>query len=180
MSPRFSKNEGKAASKRLIATAALLLWRMRWNGGIAPWLRVAGRIAMGALLVVGISQQWAVARTNINPDPRSFRHAASLDSAKWLASHEGIVMAQQSAILHRLLGRRVADFPITKDVRAIAGAAARESVRYLVVNDPAPYEYFFPTEEERMQVLEEAYPKAFQLVHAGPGYRIFEVSLPIR
>lgn len=91
-------------------------------------------------------------------------------------------MAQQSAILHRLLGRRVADFPITRDFRAIAAAATREHVRYLVVDEPVSYEYFFPTEEERMQVLEEAYPKAFQLVHAGPGYRIFEVNamqLPI-
>lgn len=49
------------------AAAALLLWRLRWNGGIAPWLRGAGSIGMGALLLVGISQQWAIAKNEQEP-----------------------------------------------------------------------------------------------------------------
>ena len=84
-------------------------------------------------------------------------------------------MAQQSEIVHRLSGRRVVSFPITSDPQLIAATIAREKVRYLLVNDQVQSEYFFPTEAERWRRIERAYPFMFQLVHEGPGYRVFEV-----
>jgi hypothetical protein len=141
----------------------------------ASWRTRMGIV--GVLLAVGVFQQAAIARTNLAPDPSQYRHYSSADCASWLrTAGDGAVMAQQSAIVHRLSGRRIEDFPITSDPQVIADAVTREKVRYLIVNDQVKDEYFFPTEEERWRQIERAYPLMFHLVHRGPGYRIFEVN----
>ncbi len=173
----------------LFTVATLLLILMAKRAGRA---RAAGavdsaiaffaswRIGMGVvgvLLAVGVFQQAASARTNLSPDPTQFRHSSSADCALWLrTAGDGAAMAQQSAILHRLSGRRVEDFPITSDPQLIVDAVTREKVRYLVVSDPVKDDYFFPTEEERWRQIERAYPLLFRLFHKGPGYRVFEVQ----
>jgi hypothetical protein len=130
------------------------------------------------LLAVGLFQQAAIARTNLGPDPPKYLHYNSADCASWLrTTGDGVVMAQQSAIIHRLSGRRTVSFPITSDPQLIVDIVTREKVRYLIVNDHVEYEYFSPTEEERWRNIERAYPLMFQLVHRGPGYRVFEVKL---
>ena len=85
-------------------------------------------------------------------------------------------MAQQSAVVHRLSGRKVVDFPITSDPKLIMTVVMREKVRYVMVSDRVAYEYYSPTEEERWQRIESTYPSAFHGVRRGPGYRVFEVD----
>ncbi len=134
---------------------------------------------VGLLLLGGIVQQAESARTNLAENPSHFRHYASADFSAWLrTAPQGAVMAHQFAIVHRLTGRRVVEFPITSDPNLIVTVVKREKVLYLFVNDPVPYEYFLPTEEERWRRIERAYPVMFQLVHRGPGYRVFEVREP--
>ena len=143
---------------------------------LASWRTKTGIV--GVLLAVGMFQQAAIARTNLAPDPSKYPHYSSADCASWLrTAGDGVVMAQQSAILHRLTGRRTVSFPITSDPQLIAETVTREKVRYLVVDDPVKYEYFFPTEDERWRNIERAYPLMFQLVHRGPGYRVYEVKI---
>jgi hypothetical protein len=131
---------------------------------------------VGVLVAVGVFQQAAIARRNLAPNASLFRHHSSADGSLWLrTAGDGAAMAQQSEIVHRLSGRRVVSFPITSDPQLIAATIAREKVRYLLVNDQVQSEYFFPTEAERWRRIERAYPFMFQLVHEGPGYRVFEV-----
>jgi hypothetical protein len=137
-------------------------------------------IVCGVVVLVGIGvyQQAAHARTNLAPDASSFRFRASADFSYWLrgSAQDGVVMAQHYTIVHRLSGRRVVGFPITSDPKIILKVVASENVRYLVVNDPVKYEYYFPTEEERWRRIDLAAPSMFHLVHRGPGYRVFERS----
>jgi hypothetical protein len=137
----------------------------------------SGIIFATALLVaVGILQQVGSAQGNLAPQPTAFRHHASADVSSWLQrAKDGPVMAQQYAIIHRLTSRRVVDFPITSDPKIIVKALKSEMVQYLVVNDEVEYEYFLPTEEVRLRHIEAAYPSLLQLVHRGPGYRVFAV-----
>jgi 4-amino-4-deoxy-L-arabinose transferase-like glycosyltransferase len=131
---------------------------------------------VGILVAVGVFQQAAIARTNMAPNASLFRHHSSADCASWLrTAGDGAVMAQQSEIVHRLSGLRVVSFPITGNPQIIVATMTRENVRHLVVCDPVPYEYFFPTEEERWRRMERAYSNLFRLIHQGPGYRVFEV-----
>ena len=84
-------------------------------------------------------------------------------------------MAGQTAILHRLTGRRVVSFPISSDPQVIVEAISRANIRYLVVEDRVKNEYFFPPEEDRYRQIERAYPHMFELVHNGPGYRVLAI-----
>jgi hypothetical protein len=134
-----------------------------------------GTIAVAALVGVGLLQTAGASSRNHAPDVHSFRHHASADFALWLMSTEGgVVMAQQSAIVHRLTGRKVIDFPITSNPSIIVEALARGRVRYVAVNDEVKDEYFYPTEEERLRRVSAAYPSLLRFVHRGRGFRVFE------
>jgi hypothetical protein len=132
---------------------------------------------VGVLIGAGLLQQAAAARTNLarNAAPGWYQNPA--DCSSWLrAAPAGIVMAQQSVMIHRLSGRRVVSLPITSDPAIIVATVRRESVRYVVVNDEWDYEYFLPSEEERWRRVERAHPSLFRLVHRGPDYRVFEFT----
>lgn len=160
----------------------VLRWR-KWGPSLAGWwrpwlLRIRERrlpaLALLVLAAADLAQQAGAARQNLHP-PARFRHDASAECAAWLRqAPPGTVMAQQWAILHRLTGRRVAGFPVHSDPAVLLSVARRERVRYLVVSDPLPHEYFIPSETERWQRLEAAQPGLFREVHRGDGYRIME------
>jgi 4-amino-4-deoxy-L-arabinose transferase-like glycosyltransferase len=168
----------------MTALFAVLAARSGPDGTAVPldWsARLMPRVPMKAILVVvgavGVFQQAAMSRTNLAPDVTSFRHYRSFDCALWLrTAGQGVVMAQQAAILHRLTGRRIANFPVSSDPEVVIAAVKREDVRYLVVNNHlnAEDEYFYPPEQDRYSQIERAYPRAFQLAHNGNGYRVFE------
>jgi hypothetical protein len=142
-------------------------------GGLIPSYSL--KVIVVLMCAVGVFQQAAISRTNQAPDPSLFSHYPAADCALWLrTAGEGVVMAGQWAILHRLTARRVVSFPITSDPQVIVEVVRRENIRYLVVEDHVKDEYFFPPEEDRYQQIERAYSHMFELVHSGPGYRVFE------
>jgi hypothetical protein len=151
------------------ATAAAVFQGFRLRFRSAPeWIIVA-------LLTVGFLQQILLARGNLAPQPSSFVHYPAAQSASWLrAAPEGVVMAQQLEIIHRLTGRKVQQFLVTSDPKAIVEAAKDQHVRYLVVSRPVKDEYFAPSEEQRYALIDRAFPGLLQLVHEGAGYRIFQ------
>jgi len=162
------KRAGDAKAKAALESWFACLHLYRAQCGIA---------GVVILIAAGLLQDAGNARTNLAPNPSSFRHHASVDFSSWLhGAKDGVVMAQQSAIVHRLTGRKVVAFPITSDPKIIAMVLARAMVRYLVVNDPVKDEYFSPTEEERLRRIEIAYPSMLHLVYRGPGYRVFELE----
>ncbi|MCZ2154605.1 MAG: hypothetical protein LC114_12000 [Bryobacterales bacterium] len=141
--------------------------------------RVAGYFVVVGLMVIGAVRLEALAHENLNPDPSSYRHAATVDAAKWLSGAQGgVVMAGQTAILHRLSSRRIVQFPITDKPELIASVMKAWNVQFLVVCDRLRYEYFEPDEETRLTIFRRAYPSVLEEVHRGRGYQIFKV-LPI-
>lgn len=128
------------------------------------------------LLAVGILQQYAAARANLNPNPTGYGHYASGHFGVWLRDRpSGRAMAQQASIIHRVSGRQVTHFPVTSDVKILVDSLRRYEIRYLMVSDPGPYPYFLPTETERYERIATSHPGMLQLVYRGPGYRVFEV-----
>lgn len=155
------------------------LWRSAFRCASERTVRRAALCAIVLLCTLGVWRQTAIARSNLAPTPEAFRHYASAHCAAWLRTAPlGIVMAEQTAILHRLTGRKVVVFPITSDAAIIADAIRRANVRYLVVADPRANDYFLPAEAVRLNALQRAYPDRVSLVHRGPGYRVFVVNEP--
>jgi hypothetical protein len=167
----------------LLLVFSILLARRAGPGAFAAVRRLFARSAswpigpalIAALAILGLFRQARLARANLAPDPTRFGRHASADAAAWLrTAGEGVVMAQQFAIIHQLTGRKVVNFPITSDPRTILEVARKTRTRYLVVVDRVKTDYFSPAEEDRCLWLQRAYPQALQLVHRGPYYRIFE------
>jgi hypothetical protein len=132
-------------------------------------------VVVVALVGVGLLEQISAARQNLGPDPSRFTHYPAVQAAEWLrGAPEGVVMAQQVEIIHRLTGRRVEHFLATGDPNVIVRVARDQNVRYLTVNRPSAEEYFLPTEDQRYQVIDRAMPGLLALRHEGIGYRIFE------
>ncbi len=145
--------------------------------GMQQHAQKLGTVMVVLLAAVGLSGQAFMARDNLSPQPSRYRHAASVAAAEWLlTAPPGTVMAGQDAIIHRLSGRRLVPFPITLNGELIATTIRESSVRFLVVCEPLPYEYFEPDEVLRLQQLEMAYPMLLQEVYHGPGYRVFQVA----
>jgi hypothetical protein len=172
-----------------MASCLLFFWARRDEGrrfqnlldsGISSagkYISICALLSVLLLMAAGVWQSTAYAYRNLAPDPRTFRHYPSVSASAWLnQASPGTVMAEQSAVVHRLTGRRVAPFPATHRPEVIAGVLLRERVRYLLVCDPLDHEYYYPSQTDRMRLLAASYPDAFHLAHQGSGYRLFEVN----
>jgi hypothetical protein len=139
------------------------------------------QFAVVGLCLFGIAQQVGASRRNLSPNPSLFEQYPAVDCASWLrTAPKGALMAgTQAAILQRLTGRRVVDFPVSSDAQLIVAAMKHDKVRYLIVreNVKAKDEYFFPSEEDRHTEIQRSYPHFLDLVHSGRGYRVFETAI---
>lgn len=135
-----------------------------------------GWVLLLPLLVLSIPRHATALRENVAPRPKAYRHAPSVDAAGWLRTADpGDVMAGQVAVIHRLTERHVVQLPISSDAALIARTLRTHDVRYLVIADRVPFEYFEPDEETRLDRLQRSYPSLLYEVHRGRGYRIFAV-----
>lgn len=139
-------------------------------------IRRFGWVLLLPLLVLSLPRHATALRENVAPRPETFRHAPSVEAAGWLRTAEpGNVMAGQVAVIHRLTDRHVVQLPISSDAALIAQTLQTHDVRFLVIAERVPFEYFEPDEETRLQQLQAAHPTLLHEVHRGRGYRIFAV-----
>ena len=78
--------------------------------------------------------------------------------------------------MHYLSGRRAIPFPVTSDPAVLRDVALAQRVRYWVVLEHEPYPYFLPTERERLERFEAAFPGLARVAHRGPNYSILELA----
>jgi hypothetical protein len=124
----------------------------------------------------GLASQVRIAAANLKPQPTGFAHAGVVGVAEWLRSQPGgVVMAQQTGILHRLTGRRIVAFPVSSDGRFVREVMRQHRVGYLVVA-PSEYEYYTPSERERLKALLAADPGCCRLAGSGRGFEVYRVS----
>lgn len=137
-------------------------------------------LIVGSLSAYGFAKQIAVGRTNLVSDSRHYLHYPTAEAATWLKTHSDTnapIMAEQWAILYRLSGRKVIAFPVSSNPQLIFSVLRQKHVQFLVVVDPLPFPYFYPTEKERFEILSKACPQAFRLAHQGAHERIFGINI---
>lgn len=159
-----------------IGSAAIVLLRPRWHR--PPFARAAG-VAVIALLggivvvrsAVGMAALLRVRSTAVVESRQSpIWHAAAWIRANTAAGDT--LLAADHEVLHYATGRIVAPLPITRDPAVLRGALRRWRPRYVVINDPQPYEYYAPDEPTRLRLMEAAAAERLHVVHAYPGGRI--------
>ena len=170
------------------ALGAGIASQVGWVGGLS---RVGGERGLGRWLGVpilvlsigiGLAEQARITVANLKTGPASPTQARTIGVAGWLSmqSRDPVVMAQQTAILHRLTGLRMVSFPVVSNDAAglIARTIRQHGVSYLVVADPGPGEddYYHPTEQERFRALVSVQPDCCQLAYAAGGYEVYRVE----
>lgn len=137
-------------------------------------LYLAGYITLG---VFTIGHE---ALANVEGRPRSPHHALP-EAASWIVQHtdsRAVIMAEQAGGLHLMTGRQTVYLPVTGDHDRLLDAMQRERPHFLLIVDPPEYPYYFPTEVERLELIEAVAPGVLSLVYDYDGGRIFSVSLP--
>ena len=101
-------------------------------------------------------------------------------AVEWLRSHAApgdVVMAQPASSIYFYTGLKSVPFPVTRDGRALLTALRQSRPKYLLIRDTPDSPYYFPTEIERLEILQSvAGDGAFSLAYRFPTGRIFSVQ----
>jgi hypothetical protein len=158
-----------------VAIAAVL--RLRPRGPRATAVRAAGiaLVAMfGAIVVVRSALGMAALLRTRSASVLESRQSPIWHAAAWIRANTvagDTLLAADYPVLHYATGRIVAPLPITRDPAVLRDALRRWRPRYVVINDPQPWEYFAPDEPTRLRLMEAAVGQ-LRVVHAYPGGRI--------
>jgi Dolichyl-phosphate-mannose-protein mannosyltransferase len=137
------------------------------------------KIAMFVLFVSsGLYQISLVAAENLSGDPSKFTNWSTVQVSTWIAHNTrpgDVIMDDQDAILHRLTGRRTLHFPLTTDAQVLKDTILAGDVRFIVVPDEKPYEYYNPSPMQRFAALKKLDPRLVKLVSVFDGARIYQV-----
>jgi GT2 family glycosyltransferase len=164
----------------LLAVAAFAAPRVA-RRRLPPHAVTNATVGAGAVLVlllgIGLVEQIAIARANVAASSAPPGRVTTLDVADWLRSQHdtGAVMVQQTAVLHRLTGRRTVSFPTTDDGRLIARTIRIHGVAYLVVADDGTEQFYRPLERARFDALAATVPDCCELAYANGGYDVYRV-----
>lgn len=141
--------------------------------------RVATGLIVAVLVASGIVQQVAVGDNNMNPDVTRQSFYPEIEAAGWIKEYEPnrVLMAREQDTVFHYTGQRVVWFPPISDPKVLMDGIRRHHVDVLVVAHHSD-SYWLPLEDTCFQSLRDAYEKAFQLVHQGHDYEIFEVRPP--
>lgn len=149
-----------------------------WFAGILA--RSISPICAAALIVLGLATQLVMAVDNVNATPETYVHYPSTQAATWISRHvspHDVVMAQQISLIHRITGRRVVSFPISSNPHRIMDEIRKKQVKFLVVNTSSQMTYYRPTEAERINLLQDSYSAALELVHRERSLQIFKIRV---
>jgi len=169
-------------------------WTKRALGSARAWRRLAfgGDSLLAATLALvyvaaalgGVVRIVTLAGVNLHPDPTQFTNIATMRVSDWLMQHSqatDVIMDDQWAILHRLTSRKTVRFPLTTDPATIAARIASDSVRYVVVLNEKPFEYYNPSTMRRFDRVRELHPDWFTSTHVfqdGTIYRVRRGEFP--
>ena len=164
----------------------------RASGPLAKRLQLFGRSislrhgfvtgAIAAACVLGLIVQLRIGIENLSPSVARNDYYPDIEAAQWVQTHsepDSVVMARKDDLVVHYSDRRVVWFPPSRDAQILMDGIHRYGVEYVVVsygNDT----YWRPTAQECFSALKRAYPGAFQPVHEGPRYTVFEVAPELR
>jgi hypothetical protein len=98
--------------------------------------------------------------------------------AEWIRRNtprDALLMAATDAGLHVATGRVTMPFPVSRDPARLREAFARLRPDYLLVEDRKRFEYFSPTQGERLGIIRAAGFVRLEEVARVPGARLFQV-----
>jgi hypothetical protein len=164
-----------------LSAVAVVLARMRTPAGVEfVHHHVSAAIATAAVLITGAGffEQAVIASTNRASGSMPSEKSSAVSLAAWLNARPDTapVMAQQTAIFHRLTGRRMVAFPTVEDGNLVSTTMRAHDVAFIIVANDDTAQYYRPSERARFEALTAVAPGCCELVYLNSGYRLYRVS----
>jgi len=142
-------------------------------------LASGGGISLAILIVLGVVQDFAVRRENLNFDLRKQASYPYIAAAQWIKSHtpvSNVVMARFPAIVHYYSEHRIVWFPPSSNPRLLMEGIRKYKVESIIVtNKTATAFYWLPSEQDSFEKLVRAYPMDFLIAHEEAQFKIYSV-----
>jgi hypothetical protein len=150
---------------------------------VGVWTNLSRLLHLSALIIVpcfvflGLMNQLAEARDNLDSNSEFNRAGPDVQAATWICSHtstNAVVMARQVPTVCHYSERKVIWFPPSSEPQMLLAGILRHKVDYvLVVN--REFSYYLPPDAVSFNRLQKSAPEMFRLVHQGQGWRVFQV-----
>ncbi|HEY7283976.1 MAG TPA: hypothetical protein VH497_00940 [Vicinamibacterales bacterium] len=180
--PRTGMQERTAVLTLIVlAITAFVLSRVRRSGIFATVHRLAPAAITVVVLVIvgaGILTQNVIASSNRAAGATFADRSSAMSVAAWLVARPDVdpVMAQQTAVFHRLTGRRTVSFPTVDDGDLVSRTVRLNDVAYMIVSNDETAQYYRPSERARFEALRAAEPDCCELAFANGGYRVYRIA----
>jgi hypothetical protein len=141
-------------------------------------LRSACALAVTSAVVIGVARQIPLGLDNLAFDVTTRPSYPDIEAGQWLRAHtaaSAVVMARQMDVVHHYSRRKVVWFPPISEPSTLMDGIRKYDVQFVVVNHRT-LTYWRPPEEDCFAALTQTYPAAFQLVHRGSNFHIYEVT----
>jgi hypothetical protein len=150
--------------------------RTIWGKSVSL-LTVVSVFIVIALVGVGLVQQLRIGRDNLTFDVTRQRSYPDIEAAQWIGAHTAstvMVMARQIDVVYHYSRRNVLWFPPLSNPHLLMDGIRNHEVKFVIVTS-RKVSYWLPPDQDCFEPLVSSYPRAFELVHEGPQFRIFEV-----
>jgi len=143
-------------------------------------LRVAMIVIVAAIVLLGTVRVMAIGRYNVGHDITQDSNYPMLKATEWIGVHEPsdrVIMAGEPEFVFHYSQHRTVWFPPISDPKVLMDGIRRHHIGAILVVHQAQ-SYWLPPEDVCFQLLLQAYPGAFQLVHQELGTWVYEVVSP--
>ncbi len=135
-------------------------------------------ILVGGAVAIGLLMQLRMGIANLSADLTKYPSYPAIEAARWIKSHtdpDAVVMAFGEGMIQHYSGRRIITPPLSRDPQLFLNGIIKHRVEWIIIEDGQD-RWVGPRDDERFNPLAAAHPDAFQLVHQGPGNRVFRVA----
>jgi len=140
-------------------------------------LAIGGGISLAILIALGVVQDFAVRRENLNFDVRKHGAYPDVAAAQWIKSHtpgSDAVMARFPPIVHYYSGHRIVWFPPSSNPKLLMEGIRKYKVEFIIVTNKPPFNWL-PSEQDSFEKLVRAYPMDFLIAHEEAQFKIYSV-----
>jgi hypothetical protein len=165
---------------RLRSVLGSILIGLRVTGKKFPRPLFIGVLLISAMLIMsGITQDIIIQDENINFDITRQGFYPDIIAAEWIVDHtpsSAVIMARYTGLTYHYSRHKVIWFPPSSDPEVLIKGIRKYHVKFIIIVERPPIEYFLPPEGASFQKLLDKYPGTFYLADRGPRFRIYGVS----
>jgi hypothetical protein len=128
----------------------------------------------------GIVQEYSIANKNVHLNPENVLHYYWAQAGLWLKEHvpqNCVIMTTHYELIHYKSGCKTIPFPVSNSYNLISSTIIKHKPDYIIIINEGKYPYFFPTDEERFNILQKYHDFSFSLVYLNPECKIYKIDI---